>query len=46
MRNGERRAIVQARGQEIFNPGDPVILITTGGKTRVAKAPPITQPRG
>lgn len=46
MRNGERRAIVQARGQEVFNPGDPVILITTGGKTRVAKAPPVTQPRG
>jgi outer membrane lipoprotein SlyB len=43
--NGERRAIVQAQGKEIFNPGDPVILITTGGKTRVAKAPPVTQPR-
>jgi outer membrane lipoprotein SlyB len=46
MRNGDRRAIVQARGQEAFTPGDPVILITTGGKTRVAKAPPVTQPRG
>jgi outer membrane lipoprotein SlyB len=45
LRNGDRRAIVQAKGQESFNPGDPVILVTTGGKTRVAKAPPVTQPR-
>lgn len=45
MRNGERRAIVQAKGQETLNPGDLVILITTGGKTRVTKAPPGTAPR-
>ncbi|MCH8179647.1 MAG: hypothetical protein IIA02_07680 [Proteobacteria bacterium] len=37
--NGERRAIVQAKGSETFNPGDPVILVTTGGKTRVMLAP-------
>ncbi|MCW5667063.1 MAG: hypothetical protein KIT35_24770 [Piscinibacter sp.] len=42
LRNGERRAIVQAKGSETFNPGDPVILVTTGGKTRVSKAPPVT----
>lgn len=40
LRNGERRAIVQAKGDEQFRPGDAVILVTSGGKTRVAKAPP------
>lgn len=45
MKNGERRAIVQAKGSETLNPGDAVILVTTGGKTRVTKAPPITSPR-
>ena len=44
MRSGERRAIVQARAAEGFQPGDAVILVTTGGKTRVTKAPPGTQP--
>lgn len=39
LRNGERRAIVQARGSETLQPGDPVILVTTGGKARVTKAP-------
>ena len=39
MANGERRAIVQAKGSEVFNPGDSVILVTTGGKTRVMLAP-------
>jgi outer membrane lipoprotein SlyB len=39
LRNGERRAIVQARGNEILQPGDAVILVTTGGKSRVTKAP-------
>ena len=44
MRNGERRAVVQAKANESFQPGDAVILVTTGGKTRVTKAPPGTQP--
>lgn len=44
MANGQRRAIVQAKGNETFNPGDPVILVTTGGKTRVMLAPKITAP--
>jgi outer membrane lipoprotein SlyB len=44
MRNGERRAIVQAKAGETFNPGDPVIIVTTGGKTRVTRAPAGTQP--
>jgi outer membrane lipoprotein SlyB len=42
LRNGERRAIVQAKGNETLNPGDAVILVTTGGKTRVTKAPAVT----
>ncbi len=44
MKNGDRRAVVQAKASEIFNPGDPVILVTTGGKTRVQRAPAGTQP--
>jgi outer membrane lipoprotein SlyB len=44
MKNGERRAIVQAKASETFNPGDAVILVTTGGKTRVQRAPAGTQP--
>jgi outer membrane lipoprotein SlyB len=39
LKNGERRAVVQAKGGEVLVPGDKVILITTGGKVRVAKAP-------
>jgi outer membrane lipoprotein SlyB len=37
LRNGERRAIVQARGSESFQPGDAVIIVTTGGKARVSR---------
>ena len=33
--NGERRAVVQAKGAESFRAGDPVTLVTTGGKVRV-----------
>src|SRR5256885_11578587 len=36
LRNGERRAIVQAKGNETLQPGDAVILVSTGGKTRVS----------
>lgn len=39
LRNGERRAIVQAKAGENFNAGDAVVLVTTGGKTRVTRAP-------
>lgn len=42
MPSGERRAIVQAAGSENFLPGDAVILVTTGGKTRVMLAPKTT----
>ena len=30
---------MQAKGNETLNPGDAVILVTTGGKTRVTRAP-------
>jgi outer membrane lipoprotein SlyB len=36
---GERRAIVQAKGAQSFQPGDAVIIVTTGNKVRVTKAP-------
>ena len=39
LKGGERRAIVQAKGSEVLNPGDAVILVTTGGKVRVTRAP-------
>jgi len=39
LKNGERRSIVQAKAGEMLNPGDSVILVTTGGKVRVTKAP-------
>lgn len=39
LKNGDRRAIVQAKGEEVFQPGEAVLLITTSGKVRVAKAP-------
>ena len=41
LRNGERRSIVQAIGRETLVAGDPVILVTTGGRTRVSRAPGI-----
>ena len=39
MKNGERRSVVQAKGSENFAVGDPVIIVTTGGKSRVMRAP-------
>jgi outer membrane lipoprotein SlyB len=44
LRNGERRSVVQAKGQDDFKPGDAVIIVTTGGKVRVTKAPAGTAP--
>nr|WP_295085419.1 glycine zipper 2TM domain-containing protein [uncultured Roseateles sp.] len=44
LRNGERRSVVQAKGQETLVPGEAVILVTTGGKTRVSRAPAISAP--
>jgi outer membrane lipoprotein SlyB len=39
LKGGERRAIVQAKGGETLMPGDAVIIVTTGGKVRVTRAP-------
>lgn len=44
MASGERRSIVQAKGNEVFHPGDAVILVVTGGKTRVMLAPKVVPP--
>ena len=41
LKNGERRTLVQAKGGELFAPGDPVILVTTGNKTRLLRAPAV-----
>jgi outer membrane lipoprotein SlyB len=37
--NGERRAIVQGKGQDALRPGDAVIVIQTGSQFRVVRAP-------
>jgi outer membrane lipoprotein SlyB len=39
LKGGERRAVIQAKGSETLVPGDAVLIITTGSKVRVAKAP-------
>jgi outer membrane lipoprotein SlyB len=44
LKNGDRRAVVQAKAAETFAPGDAVILVTTGGRVRVTKAPAVTTP--
>lgn len=45
LKSGERRSVVQAKGDEKIQPGDAVILVTTGGKVRVTKAPAVAAPR-
>ena len=42
LKSGERRAIVQAKAGEVLNPGDAVIIVTTGSKVRVTRAPVIS----
>jgi outer membrane lipoprotein SlyB len=39
LKGGERRAIVQAKAAEKLEAGDPVIIIATGSKVRVSRAP-------
>ncbi|MDE2369039.1 MAG: glycine zipper 2TM domain-containing protein [Burkholderiales bacterium] len=39
LRNGDRRAVVQARDNENFAIGDPVIIVVTGNRVRVTKSP-------
>ena len=38
LNNGERKSIIQGRGDANIQPGDKVILISNGGKTRVQPA--------
>jgi outer membrane lipoprotein SlyB len=42
--NGERRAIIQGKGNDNIAVGDAVILITSAGKTRVSRAPAVATP--
>ena len=44
LRNGERVAIVQAKGQEEFRAGDAVMVISQGRSARVTRALPPVQP--
>ena len=44
LKNGERRSVVQAKAGETLAVGDAVILVTTGGKVRVTKAPAVQRP--
>jgi outer membrane lipoprotein SlyB len=44
LKSGDRRSVVQAKATEAFAPGDAVILVTTGGRVRVTKAPSGTLP--
>ncbi len=44
LRNGERRSVIQARGEESLAQGDAVILTTSGGRTRVSRAPAVVAP--
>ena len=39
LKNGERRAIVQAKAGETLYVGDAVVIITTGSRVRVTRAP-------
>jgi len=39
LKNGDRRSVVQAVGSQKLAPGDSVILVITGGKVRVSRAP-------
>ncbi|MEO7117037.1 MAG: glycine zipper 2TM domain-containing protein [Caldimonas sp.] len=39
LRNGERRSVIQAVGTETYAVGEPVVLVTTAGRTRVSRAP-------
>ena len=38
LKNGDRRAIVQAKASEILVAGDAVTIVTTGSKVRVTKS--------
>ena len=42
LKNGDRRSVIQGVQGDQFAAGDPVILVTTGSRTRVMHAPPVT----
>lgn len=44
LRNGERVAIVQAKGQEEFRAGDAVMVVSQGRSARVTRALPPVPP--
>ena len=44
LRSGERRSIVQAKGTEALAAGDSVIIVTTGNRVRVTRAPAVAPP--
>jgi len=44
MRNGERRSVIQAASTDNWAVGDPVVLVTTAGRTRVTRAPQAYEP--
>ena len=44
LRNGERRSIIQASTSDNWAVGEPVVLVTTGGRARVTRAPQAYQP--
>jgi outer membrane lipoprotein SlyB len=44
MRNGERRAIIQAAAGDTWAVGEPVVLVTNAGRTRVTHAPQAYEP--
>ena len=46
LKNGDRRSVVQAKAVDNFAPGDPVILVSTGGRVRVTKAPMVQPAAG
>jgi outer membrane lipoprotein SlyB len=33
--DGDRRAVVQAKGVDVFRPGDAVSVVSSGGRARV-----------
>src|SRR4029079_1363721 len=42
MRDGQRRAVIQGVTADAWAPGDPVIVIVTGGNARIARAPQVS----
>ena len=44
LRNGERRSVIQASTADTWAVGEPVVLVTTGSRARVTRAPQTYQP--